>query len=253
MNSKIGIALGACVVLALLCLAPTNTPATELVNDNFDSYTAGTYPGAPWWNMFSGIGASVTTEVAMSAPNSLRLESSSNWARWDCITLTLPAGELVAAAQLYFTDATRGGAVGFGFVQPGQSNTGWLANAVMFGNDGQVYWATKTAGSYAMSSWTEGHWWGVEIAINYASMQVMINLSMDNQAKTTYGPYPVDPPVLPDTYYGVEVPLNNFGIFANNFSGTGSSVFFADDVLVNGEDLLAVEETTWGALKARYK
>ena len=118
-------------LLALLVAMPLQA-GLPIFEDDFDAYTDGTYPGTPWTEMFGGVGGVVSAEQALSPPHSFRSESLPNWARWDYVTLTIPDNVSYGAA-IYLTEDGRGGAVGFGFVQPGVPSTGWWANAATVG------------------------------------------------------------------------------------------------------------------------
>ncbi|HET6348896.1 MAG TPA: hypothetical protein VFH88_07400 [Candidatus Krumholzibacteria bacterium] len=247
----IGIVLSA-VFLSFYIARPAT--AQPLIDENFDAYAVGAYPASPWWTMFSGVSGAVSAEQATSAPNSLRLESLPNWARWDCVAINAPQAQVVTCqASFYCTDITRGAAVGFGFVDPGNPSTGWLANAVLFDNNGQISWVTKTAGSSLIGAWGGDHWWTVAIVVTYPSMQAEVYLYTENGLYDSLSGLPADPKVLPPSYYGVEVPLNNFGVLPNNFTGTGTSVVYVDDVRVETVDVLPVRKTTWGGVKSLYR
>ena len=240
--------IAAILSVLIIALATPAIASAPIFEDNFDSYSAGVYPPAPWTNMFSGSSCIVTPEQAQSGPHSLRSESNPNWARWDYVALTIP-DLLTYEAAIYMTAADRGCAVGFGFVEPGQPNTGRWANAVFFANDGNIHFSTRTAGSALLGTWTTDRWYEIYVIIDYVIMvaDVYIDgaLAGDNVA--------IDPKTLPDTVYGVPVPLNQFGLFGNNFSGSGTSVIYYDNIAVNDETAVPTREATWGAIKAIYE
>jgi len=137
------------VFLALFALAylPAQSAlSTVIFSDDFESYALNSYPSPPWVNMFSGVTGYVTNAQALSGVQSFRSESRYNWARWDYVPLVIP--DLVSYhAAVRLTEVGKGCAVGFGFVEPGAPNTGRWANSVYFGNDGHIYFSTRTAGS----------------------------------------------------------------------------------------------------------
>jgi len=237
----------AVAAIAFLVAVPAAASVT-IFEDNFDAYTAGVYPPAPWTNLFSGHGAVVSADQSSSAPNSFRSESDPNWARWDYVTLTIP-DRVSYHARVYLTAADRGGAVGFGFLQPGTSNTGWWANAVYFGNDGNIYFNTRTAGSVVLGTWSPDRWYEVYVEIDYIAEVAVVFIDGGFVA----GGIPTDPKTLPDTLYGVPVPLDQFGMFGQNFSGTGTSVIYYDDIVVADETAVPAKHATWGAIKAMFE
>jgi hypothetical protein len=222
---------------------------TVIFFENFESYTIDSYPPAPWTNMFSGNSGTVSAAEAHSGSQSYRSESNPGWARWDYVTLTIP-DEIIYHASVFLTSAGKGGAVGFGFVEPGASNTGWWTNAVHFANDGNIYFPTRTAGVATLGTWASGVWYEVHARIDYMAnaANVFINGALVGQGVST------DPKTIPESVYGTPVPLDKFGVFGDNFSGGGTSIIYYDDLAVLDDPTVptSVESTTWGQIKALY-
>jgi hypothetical protein len=239
-------------VAALACVLVLALPAGAfaqpiLLADGFEGYAADTYPGPPWTNMFSGQSGLVSTLQAAGGVQSFRSESLPNWARWDYVTLTIP-DHLTYRAKVYVETAGRGGAVGFGFVEPGAPNTGRWANAAYFAGDGSIYFSTRTAGSAVVGSWSPGRWYTVEVQIDYLNQLAYVLLDGAWVASNL----PTDPKVIPASVYGTPLPLDQFGMFGDNFSGTGTGVVYYDDVLVAEGLPVPVEMSSWGQIKALY-
>jgi hypothetical protein len=204
-----------------------------MVSDDFDTYTVGTYPSPPWLNMFSGASGLVSDVQSRSNPQSFRSESNPNWARWDYVLLPAVPDKLVYQAAVFLTSPDKGGAVGFGFVQPGTSSTGWWANAVHFANDGNVYFSTRTAGVTSLQNWTLNVWYEVEVNIDYENLLADVHID----GVLVGDDLPTDPKALPASIYGDPVPLDKYGMFGDNFPSTfppTTSVIYYDDMAVAG-------------------
>ena len=230
-------------------LPAQNASSAVIFSDDFESYANGSYPAPPWVNLFSGVTGYVSNTMAYSGNQSYRSESRSSWARWDYVTLTLP-DVFTYHGAVHMVNDGRGGAVGFGFMQPGTSNTGRWANAVHFANDGTIYFSTRTAGSAIVGQWGPGVWYEVDVVLDYTTLlaDVYINgaLAGDDVA--------MDPKILPASVYGVPVPLDQYGMFGDNFPATSStSVIFYDDMSVTTDPPVPVEETSWGRIKSLYR
>jgi len=215
-------------LLMITLVASQSAYSAIIFSDDFDSYTPGLYPPSPWTNMFSGRSGVVTTEQSHSGEQSFRSESYPNWARWDYVQLTTVPDKLIYKAAVFLNSPGRGGAVGFGFVQPFVSNTGRWANAIHFANTGNVYFSTRTAGASLLGNWTAGVWYELEVRIDYLSLvaDVYLNGILVGDGVST------DPQVIPASVYGAPVPLNQFGVFGDNFGGSGTSVIYYDDLVV---------------------
>jgi hypothetical protein len=234
-------------LLAIAIVIPQSVRAHVIFCDDFESYALNTYPSPPWINMFDGVSGYVTDEQSNTPTQSFRSESWPNWARWDYVTLMIP-DHIVYDAAVYLTAEGRGGAVGFGFMQPGTTNTGRWGNAVYFANDGMIYFSTQTAGSTPLRSWMPGLWYKVGVKIDYQNLlaDVYINYVLVGEN------IPTDPKVLPASVWGVEIPLNQFGMFGQNFTGGGTSVIYYDDLCVKPYEPVPVETSTWGKIKAMF-
>jgi hypothetical protein len=234
----------AALVCALLAGNGDRAHATSF-EEGFESYADGSYPPT-WTNLFDGSSGMVTTEQAHSGSKSFRSVSYYNWARWDCIALAIP-NRFFYGAAIYLTEADRGGAVGFGFVQPGTSSTGRIANAVLFANDGNVYFSTRTVASTVVGTWVPDQWIRFEVFVDYSGDWASVTIFGGG----TTGIPDIDPKTLPASLYGVEVPLDQFGMFGQNFTGGVSGVVYYDDLYLYEE--VAVEPTSWSRIKALYR
>jgi hypothetical protein len=235
------------LVLAVSFTIPRSALATEIYCDGFESYPVNTYPAPPWINMFSGVSGYVTDEQAYIGLQSYRSESYPNWARWDYVVVDIP-DQVIYQAAVYLTEAGKGCAVGFGFVQPGTSNTGRWANAVHFANDGTIRFSTQTAGSTVLGSWTPGTWNEIRVRIDYTTNLASIDICY----KQVGADLPTDPKTLPASVWGVEIPLNQFGMFGDNFSTGGTSVVYYDKICVYEPPPVPVENSSWGRIKSLF-
>jgi len=239
----------AATTCALILAWPAAAPAQlVMVDEGFEGYTAGTYPGSPWANLFDGESGLVSTDQAVNGTQSFRSESQPSWARWDYTALPYIPLQITYRASVYVVTAGRGGAVGFGFEQPGVSGTGWWANAVHFAGDGNVYFSTRTAGATAVGTWTPGTWHRVEVSIDYVGL--LADVTLDDVVVAT--DLATDEPVLPATVYGTPVPLDQFGMFGDNFPGPGNGVIYYDDLFLSDDQPLPVHPSSWGRIKALY-
>lgn len=234
-------------LLVVFLVGPQSAYSHVIYCDEFDSYDVNSYPSPPWVNMFSGVSGYITDEQSHTPNNSFRSESNPMWARWDYITLVLP-DYFTYRAAVYLTAEGRGGAVGFGFMQPGTTNTGRWGNAVYFANDGMIYFSTQTAGSTPLRSWEPGRWYKIEVVLDYEHNLADVYVNYALLAEDV----PTDPKVLPASVWGVEIPLDQFGLFGQNFSGSGTSVIYYDDVCVRPFEPTPVEESSWGRIKALF-
>jgi hypothetical protein len=246
MDKRFCLIILACVALALL---PAQTARAGVIfSDDFEGYANNAYPAPPWVNLFSGANGYVTNAVAHNGSQSFRSESYYDWARWDYVTLSLP--DLFSYhAAVRLTTAGRGCAVGFGFMQPGTTNTGRWANAVHFANDGTILFSTRTAGVATVGSWSPGTWYEVVVVLDYTTLlaDVYINGSLAGDDLA------MDPKTLPASLYGTPVPLDQFGMFGDNFPATAeTSVNYYDDLLVTTDLPVPVEGATWGKIKAMF-
>jgi hypothetical protein len=238
--------LAAVGVSAILLVASSAAAQTVIFSDDFESYTAGSPPGSPWQNMFSGFSCVVTTEQANGGTQSMRSESYWDWARWDYVQVPVSDFILYEAA-VQVRDAGKGGAVGFGFVEPGTTSTGWYANAVLFSGDGNIYWTTRTVGSATLGTWTTGTWYEVMVRIDY----------IGGTADVWIGGTPVgsdlatDPKVITGVY-SAPVTLDQFGLFPDNFPSGDNSVLYVDDMVLTDETALPTEQSSWGRIKSLY-
>jgi hypothetical protein len=242
-----GILIGVVALVAFTFAIPQSAQTCTVFAENFECYVAGTYPAPKWTNMFDGVSGYVTDEQAHNGAQSFRSESLPNWARWDYAAVPLLDITIYRAA-VYLTAADRGCFVGFGFMEPGTTNTGRVANGVHFANDGVIYFTTRTAGGMALGNWMPGRWYEVEVRLDY--MTLLADVWIDG-AQVAYN-IGADPKILPASIYGVEVPLNQFGMFGDNFTGTGTSVVYYDDMYVTCDMPVPVTPSNWGRIKALY-
>ncbi len=223
--------------------------AGTLVSDDFETYPAGTYPSPPWLNMFSGTSGLISTEQALSGTRSFRAECISTWARCDYVVLPEIPEEIEYRAAVFLTAADRGCGVGFGFVEPGTPNTGRMANAIVFWNNGEIHFDPLTVSNTLIGSWTTGKWYRVRVRINYATTLATVYLDGALVAEDVS----TDPDTIPAAVYGEAVPLDQLCLFSNNFSGTGTAVVYYDDVLIMDGPFTAVVPSSWGRIKQLYR
>jgi hypothetical protein len=131
--------------------APDATQETTgiLLNDNFDSYAAGSFPSS-WELIYNGAGTSqqiVDTTRFVSSPKSLRLVGSSCWSAnaYRPVNLPLPSsGQLVSMTVKVFSGAIVSGGCGSGraaatFFNPSGGTWGRSYGGVKFDEDGFIY------------------------------------------------------------------------------------------------------------------
>jgi hypothetical protein len=223
--------------------------ASTLISDDFETYLSGTYPSPLWQNMFSGTSAFVSIEQALSGTQSLRTECTYNWARCDYVVLPDIPDELEYRAAVFLTAADRGCTVGFGFVEPGTPNTGRIANSIAFWNNGEIYFDPLTVSNTLIGSWTTGKWYRVRVRINYVTQLATVYLDGALAAEDVS----TDPDTIPAAVYGEAVPLNQFCLSSNNFSGGGTSVLFYDDVIIMDGPFTPIAPSSWGRIKQLYR
>lgn len=216
--------------LSILIAAVGPAVSAEIFSEGFESYAPGSYPSPPWLNMFSGISGTVSTEEAYTGSQSFRSESYSNWARWDYVVLSTMPDKMIYRGAVYLTESFKGAFIGFGYMQPGTSNTGRATNTFHFNNNGDIAFETKTAGFVILGTWSPGRWYEVEARLDYNTLQAELYIDgalVDDEAG-------IDPKAFVDPYSGVTVNIDKFGMFADNFNPSYgySSVNFFDDLSV---------------------
>jgi hypothetical protein len=235
------------VLVAMLAWAGAAT-AQLPYSDGFEGYAVGAYPTPRWANLFDGYSASVSDATAYSGTKSFRIESYPTWARWDYISIGTIPDEIGFRGAVRVETAGRGGALGFGFLQPGTTNTGRGANCIAFGNDGVIYWYTRTAGNAAVGNWTPGQWVVVGAQINYVTQLANVFV---NDLLVVSG-VPTDPKIIPASVYGSEVPLDQLAFWGENFGGSDTGVMFLDDLVV-GDPTVDAKPTSWSRVKQLYR
>jgi len=99
-----------------------------------------------------------------------------------------------------------------------------------------------------LSNWSPNVWYEVDVDIDYVNLIADVYIDGVQVANDI----PTDPKTLPSSVYGVPVPLDQFGMFGQNFPAAVSSVIYYDDMTVTTDVPVPVEETSWGRIKSMY-
>jgi PKD repeat protein len=122
--------VGSNTTTKLDCINVSSSPTVTIFADNFDSYSAGTFPSSGGWNLkYNGYGSSyqkVDNSQYISRPNSLKLEGKSNWAAAADHNLSKKPDNIIAEVDVKVT-------------RPDGGTTGW-ANAIVNIVDPDVDW-----------------------------------------------------------------------------------------------------------------
>ena len=248
------------VALAMMLGWSITTPADVIYSDNFDAWPLdpypsdswhSTYPSPPWQNMFPGWRAFVTDGMPFN--NTDGRVCFASWSdefkpRWDYVQMaSIP--DLVSYGGLVKVWVGGAGvALGFGYVDPSASDSGWLANAVVFDNDGMIRFYSRSVGSVDLAPYAPGIWYRVSVQIDYTRLRADVFLD----GVLVGSDLVTEPKVL--TYYSEPVPLDKFGFFGNSF---GYDVIagwnYLDDVILMGDDIVPARPFTWGRLKTLYR
>jgi hypothetical protein len=235
------------LTLATLALAGAARAQNNHQND-FESYAVGTHPGSPWYTIFSGASGYVTDEQAHAGTRSFRIENHPTWARWECVSIGTIPDWVGYRGWVMVATAGRGGALGFGFVQPGVPNTGRWANAVVFLNDGRLIFDPIMQPHVELGTWQPGAWTRIEVHIDYVAELANVYVGIGPGVTGV----PCDPKIIPASVYGAPVPLDQFGFMGDNFGGGGTSVLYLDDVAV-GEAAVGAVPSSWARIKQLYR
>jgi hypothetical protein len=236
------------VLCTLVGLLAPGGASGQILSDGFETYVAGTYPGSPWYTIFDGESAFVTDAVAHAGSKSFCVRSLPNWSRWECVNVGTVPDQVGYQGAVMVEAAGRGGALGFGYVVPGIPNEGRWANAMMFGNDGSLSFSTRTKGFVVVGTWTPGVWYEVGVYLDF-SLELA---SLFVNGTLVASGVPADPKVLPASVHGSPVPLDQFGILGDNFSGGGVGTMYLDSVFM-GDPIVGATSKTWGAIKNLYR
>ena len=186
---------------------------TLVVADMFEPYDNGSYPNANgWYNMFSGISSSVSSERSFWGIKSFKLEGSSNWSRVEAIDVIYD-NVILYSVDVFIPNSSKGATVGF-FKKEGNQASSY--NAVMFRNDGTIYTRGTSESDKFLGNYASNTWYNVRVSINFNTntMDVYIDGIMKAQ-----GIVP-----KPKSY------CTSFGISTNNFDGSGSAISYFDNV-----------------------
>lgn len=223
---------------AIAVIGISQTPwAGTIYTDGFEGWADGAYPAPPWQNMFSGVSAYVTSSVAHTGAKSFRSESYPGWARWDYVLIDTLPDNLEYSGAVQIMTAGRGGALGFGYVEPGNPSTGWNSNSVVFGGDGMIAFYSRTVGYLVLRPYSAGVWYEVVVQIDYLNQ--LADVYIDGVLEGD--DLPCEPKVLPASVYEVPVPTNRFGFFGWNYSGGGTGVMYLDDVMLLSPEMVDVD------------
>lgn len=127
----------AAMLVILVCAG--NVSAGDIIfEDNFDSYTVGTFPSSGGWILrYNGLGSAyqiVDNSQYVSPPNSLKLEGRYGWAAAADHLLSEKPDQVILEADIKVT-------------RPDGGTTGWL-NAFVNFVDPDVSWGRFYAGTY---------------------------------------------------------------------------------------------------------
>ena len=149
-----------CVLLIWSGVAAAQTP-TVLLADNFESYPVGSFPSG--WSVYA-IGATVTTERAVSPTRSLRLDGTQGLGAfvYHPITISPTAHSVTVEVQTNSMRTDSNNAT----IRLGSSESGGCGDGAgfQFGPDGRIYAADvpddqqyilPTSGTYSANVWTQ--------------------------------------------------------------------------------------------------
>ncbi|TET32992.1 MAG: hypothetical protein E3J72_18185 [Planctomycetota bacterium] len=193
----------------------------ESFEDNFEKVSEGNYPGAKGWRtMFDGVSASVSNKKCSEGRQSFRLEGRANWFRCEYIPVSL--GKIFAyKAKVCVENAGKGG--GVGFVVKRGSSFGPTYNLVTFTNDERIVFRGERTLT-EVGRYKAGTWYRVYVKIDFINRiaDVYINGKLSGKNIPAAGIIVTDA--------GKKVKLEKFGLKTNNFSGSGTSVVYFDEV-----------------------
>lgn len=194
----------------------SGTPADDccgvwvlLFSEDFESYSAGSYPDAPWVMRFSGISAGVSEEQAYQSSQSFKQSSQPMWARVDAIPLDTVPDMIRYEGNVMVRDAGKGYVIGFGY--KASANEYFFRNAVRFSNDGYIRY------DEGLKKWQPGIWYHVSMECNFTTLKGRICI---DDSLAAYGFDISDKDVCDD-----------FAIGGENFR-SGTSTAFFDDIRI---------------------
>jgi hypothetical protein len=217
------------VLLAVLTATAGAVSAVTLpFEDGFENIAVGDYPDENGWqNMFSGVSAYVSNQVAHNGSRSFRLESYSTWSRTDYVPLPALPDRLSYEVSVY-VDPVPGRSAWAGFPQA-FGNMGPFYNFFAISNDngsvGTVYFSGSGAG-ISLGQFTVGSWVTVRADLDFSNLTASLWL---NGARVATG-VPIRPRDFYDGYG--HVVLNKWGVTEYNWSGGGTGVTYIDDAKV---------------------
>ena len=127
--------------------------------DDFESYQAGTYPSPAWHRIYSGAGASVTTEAAYSGDQSFKLTSTSGWSRADGVDFVFP-NEFCYSVAVMVEPNSPGGMAGLATSQ----HPSPLNGPVFDVTSGRIVWEGPDF-PVLLEAWERGKWYHVTACI----------------------------------------------------------------------------------------
>jgi len=182
---------------------------TIIVEDDFESYDTGTYPGEPWVTRYSGSSAEISEETAAEGLKSFKLVSNPSWARVEAVPLDSINDYMIYSGWVYVDQTDRGGFIGFGFTEPPSTYRG--RNGVSFGSDANIRFMGNILQAYEAQTW----------------YKVMVYCDFVRHMGKVW---------IDDVLMMEEVPLStrdelqDFVLYGDNFAGDGTSTLFYDDV-----------------------
>lgn len=173
-------------------------------SDDFENYETGSYPPENWVTRFTGSDAEISEDVAYEGNKSFMLSSMSTWARVEAIPLDSVPDFIIYEGAVYINQANKGYAIGFGFKE--NSTTYRSRNAVIFGNDGKIYFGTE------IQDWLPQVWYYIKVECDFTLMKG--KLWIDGALVAT------------DVDLSNKDEIKDFMIMGNNFSGAVSKAYY---------------------------
>ena len=203
---------------------PMEAQSGTIFWDDFESYVVDQHPSPPWIMMFPGVDGRVSNEQANSLTQSYKSVSFPTWVRTDYVSLGVLPNKLVYRVAVFITTPNQGATVGLLFKVG--SNEVWTANAVVFGDDHNVYFWTRTAGNAVVGTWAASVWHEVEVLVDFGNDLAEVYL---DGAHVGQGLGADANPVL---HNGTFYQLDKFGMNGNWKPGGVVQVVYYDDVAI---------------------
>jgi len=191
-------------IIAASILFAATSHAKVLLNDDFDSDKAGSFPTG-WTLLYNGAGTSlqvVDKAHFVSAPNSLKLVGSQCWSADAYRTIAFPAPRPPAhlhvqvSGYIFVGERGTGGCTNvtaqFGLSNPSIGQWGWPYGGVIFGSDGFIYTTSAIVGSSAIGTkigtYAINRWYNVSVDVDMTALTCEI--SVDNELLASGVPLP---------------------------------------------------------------